>query len=117
MFKRPRQWKHKRPERDLASVYGSNLLDVDSTKSLVSTSRDPIRRWESLTSSISPPQYLPMYRSGFIYNLTIPKPVKNEQFDRVINGDAVRHFVTLAHVETGGRWWFNLRAIYVLEDL
>jgi hypothetical protein len=43
-----------------------------------------------------------MYRAGFIYNLTMPKPVKKEQFDRIINGDAVRHFVKLARVEAGG---------------
>jgi hypothetical protein len=47
-------------------------------------------------------QYLPMYRAGFIYNLTMPKPVKEEQFDRIINGDAVGHFAKLARVETGG---------------
>lgn len=43
-----------------------------------------------------------MYRAGFIYNLTIMKPVKNERFDRFINGDAVKHFAKLARVETGG---------------
>jgi hypothetical protein len=43
-----------------------------------------------------------MYRAGFIYNLTMPKPGKSEQFDRIINGDAVRHFVKPARVETGG---------------
>lgn len=56
-----------------------------------------------------------MYLAGFIYNLTIPKPVKNEIFDRIINEDAVRHFATLARVETGGHWWFSSRAIYVLD--
>jgi hypothetical protein len=60
-------------------------------------------------------QYLPVYRAGFIHNLKILKPVKNEQYDRVINGDAVKHFATLARVETGGHWWFSLRAIYVLD--
>jgi hypothetical protein len=56
-----------------------------------------------------------MYRAGLIYNLTILKPMKNEQFDRFINGDTVKHFATLARVETGGHWWFSLRAIYVLD--
>jgi hypothetical protein len=56
-----------------------------------------------------------MYLAGFIYNLTIPKLVKNEIFDRVIDGNSVRYFATLARVETRGHWWFSSRAIYVLD--
>ena len=44
---------------NFASAYGSNLLDVDSTKCLVNTSVDPIRRWKSLTSSIFTAQDIP----------------------------------------------------------
>lgn len=66
----------------------------------MNTSVDPIRRWKSLTSSIFTAQDIPTYRAGFIYNRTILKVVKYQQSDRIINGDAVRHFATFAHVET-----------------
>ena len=56
-----------------------------------------------------------MYLAGFIYNLTIPKPVRDELFDKIINGDVVRYFAMLACVETGGHWWFSSRAIYILD--
>lgn len=56
-----------------------------------------------------------MYLAGFIYNLTIPNPVRDKLFNRIINGDVVRYFATLARVETGGHWWFSSRAIYVLD--
>lgn len=42
-----------------------------------------------------------MYLAGFIYNLTIPNPVRDKVFDRIVNGDMVRYFATLARVETG----------------